>query len=228
MRRLSKKSSRQRGRRRILVSLGETKTLKLYQEGRHFLASADFEQISMAQIAKAAGTSVGAFYVRFSDKDAFLDFVTLHAFLFAKQSFEQTSASIASHSKPAEALADALIAQFANREFAGIVRLALKRGISDLRHREPFDQYRDFVADQMLDLLPVKSDKGRKSEISLAVQAAIGILTDAAVSAAPSEPAGVSKYRDILVRILSVPPGKTTLRKAKPVKERAQSRIKTI
>ena len=228
MTRTVSKTSSRRGRRRISVSLGETKTLNLYQDGQRLLAQYDFEQISMAQFAKAAGISVGAFYVRFSDKDAFLDFVTMHTCLSAQQRFERDYASIASRSHPATALADTLVAQFANDEFAGIVRMAVKRGFSDLRHRESLDLYRSFVVDQMAEILPDSSDRDQKAELALAVQASCGILTDAVISKALPEPPNLSDYRDSIVRLLSAPLGKTELRKSKSVKEPTQTLIKKI
>lgn len=225
---LAKKSESRRGRRRISASLAESKTLKLYQEGRRLLACADFEQISMALLAKAAGTSVGALYVRFSDKDAFLNFVTLHTFLSAQQSFERACASIANHSRPAEALADTLIAEFGSEEFAGIVRMAVKRGFSELRHRESFHLYRSFVVDQAAEILPDGSDRNQKAGLAIAIQASFGILTDAVISRASPEPLSLSECRDPIVRLLSAPLGKTKLRKSKPAKEPAQTRINKV
>lgn len=223
-----KKPARNRGRRRISVSLAETKTLQLYQEGRCLLSQTDFEQISMAQFAKAGGTSVGALYVRFADKDAFLDFVTFQTFLTAQQVFERSRAAIASRSRPVEVLADTLVDQFACEKFAGIVRLAVKRGFSDLRHREPFDLYRSFVVNQMAEILPDGADRIQKAELAIAIQASFGVLTDAVISRAPQEPPSLSECRDTIVRLLSAPLGKTKLRKSKPAKEPAQTRIKKV
>ncbi|KCZ65915.1 hypothetical protein L53_00990 [Hyphomonas sp. L-53-1-40] len=224
----ARKSLGKRGRHRILVSLGETKTLKLYQEGVYLLAQSDFEQISVAQFSKVAGISVGAFYVRFSDKDAFLDFATLHTFLTAQQGFERASASIVSNSQLAAAVADTLVAQFASEEFAGIVRMAVKRGFSDLKHRESFDLYRSFVVDQMVEILPADSDRNQKAELAIAIQASFGILTDAVISWALPAPLSLSGYRATIVKLLSAPLGKTKLRKSKSAKEPAQTRIKKV
>ncbi len=221
-------SSGPRGRRRISASLGESKTLKLYQEGRRLLAQTDFENVSVSQFSKVAGMSVGAFYVRFSDKDAFLDFATLHTFLTAQQGFERASASIVSNSQLAASLADTLVAQFVSEEFAGIVRMAVKRGFSDLRHRESFDLYRSFVVDQIAEVLPDGSDRNQNAELAIAIQSSFGILTDAVISRAPPEPPSLWEYRDSIVRLLSVPIGKMKLRKSKPSQEPAQTRFKRV
>lgn len=182
----------------------------------------------MAQFAQAANVSVGALYVRFLDKDTFLDFVTLHTFLAAQQSFERNCASLDSNSGRGEALADILGAQFANEDFAGIVRMSVKRGFSDLRHRESFDLYRSFVLDLVTESLLDSADRNQKAELALAVQASFGILTDAVISKALPEPPNLSDCRDSIVRLLSAPLGKTKLRKSKSVKESAQTLVKKI
>ena len=216
------------GRRRVSVSLAESKTLRLYQEGVHLLARADFEQISMARLAKDAGISVGAFYVRFSDKNAFLDFVTVHAFLSAQQRFQRARALVASRSRSAEALADTLVAEFASQEFAGIVRMAAKRGFSIMMHRNAFDLYRSFVVDQVSEMLPDSSDTAQKTELAVAMQASFGILTDAVISQAPTEPLRLSEYRDIIVKLLTAPIGKAKLREPKRANVPAQNQTTKI
>ena len=45
---------------------------QIVDAGIRLLARKDFEAISMAQLAREAGCSVGAVYARFSDKNAFL------------------------------------------------------------------------------------------------------------------------------------------------------------
>ena len=48
------------------------KTLALHKVGAQLLSTRDYELVSIAQIAKLAGSSVGAFYERWQDKDHFL------------------------------------------------------------------------------------------------------------------------------------------------------------
>ena len=224
----TKKLISARGRRRILVSLAETKTLRLFQEGQRLLAIADFEHISIAQLSKAAGISVGAFYVRFSEKDAFLDFVTFHTFLTSQQRFSGAREPFSAISRLREEPADALVAQFANDEFAGVVRLSVKRGMSNWRHREAFDMYRSFVVDQMAEILSDSSDRNQKAELAIAIQASLGILTDAVISWNPTQPLSLSDCRDTIVRLLSGPLGTTKLRKSKLAKEPTHTHIKKV
>jgi len=219
---------RKRGRHRVSVSLAESKTLKLYQEGRRLLARADFEDISMARFAKAADTSVGAFYVRFADKDAFLDFVTSHTFASARRGFDESLASLAASKKPAELLSNAMIAQFAAKEFAGIVRLAVKRGLSDLKQRRAFDAYREHIIDQVVSLLPDEAARESETKFEVAIQAAFGILTDRIVSTPRSDPLKLSEYHGTILGLFSKPFG--TLRLVTPNADKAdeQSGVKKI
>lgn len=48
---------------------------KLLQTGKTLLATGGFDDISIAQIAAASGCSVGAFYMRFRNKQAYFEFL---------------------------------------------------------------------------------------------------------------------------------------------------------
>jgi AcrR family transcriptional regulator len=48
---------------------------KLLQAGLKLLRSKSFDDISIAQIANCAGCSVGSFYLRFRNKEAFFEFL---------------------------------------------------------------------------------------------------------------------------------------------------------
>lgn len=216
------------GRSRISVSLAESKTLRLYQQGRRLLARADFEDISIARFAKAANTSVGAFYVRFADKDTFLDFLTLHTFRGARRSFDKSLLSIASQKEPAAAISDAIISQFAATEFAGIVRLAVKRGLSSTERRRAFDGYRTHLADQVVSLLPHDTKSKDKTDIEFAIQAAIGVLTDAIASTPRSEPLKLWDYLDTIFHMLAQPLRNLKLKKPETEAAAEQSGVSKI
>src|SRR5689334_18223848 len=51
---------------------------KLLRAGHRLIAKRDFDSMSVAEIAAAAGCSVGAFYQRFRDKDAFFGALVAH------------------------------------------------------------------------------------------------------------------------------------------------------
>lgn len=173
------------GRPRISTGIHESKTLALHNAGRALLALRDYEAFSVAQIAKLGRCSVGAFYVRFPDKTAFLSFVIGHSFDFATRSFADalTNGGIKATGAPAKSqLAVSLLTeQFADAEFAGALRAALKLGLSEPQYRAPFDQYRAVVIDYLGELLG--GDRNRQElQIRAALQVILGTLTDCTLS----------------------------------------------
>ncbi|GAA5233379.1 TetR/AcrR family transcriptional regulator [Verticiella sediminum] len=48
---------------------------KLLQTGKHLLSAGGFDDVSIAQIAAQSGCSVGAFYIRFKNKQAYFEFL---------------------------------------------------------------------------------------------------------------------------------------------------------
>lgn len=217
-----------RGRRRVSVSLAESKTLKLYQEGRRLLAIADFEEISISKFAIAAETSVGAFYVRFPDKSAFLQFTTSQTFASARRALAYLMPAITSSSKPAEEFANAILTQWAGKEFAGVVRMAVKRGCSDIEHRKPFDRYREHVVDEVIGLMPDETKKEDRIRVEISIQATLGILTDAITSKSYGEPLKLSEYYEAIVGLLNNALGKVKLDRPKANEPTEQKGVKKI
>jgi len=173
---LTSRSTTQRGRKPVVASLAESRTLALYREGRSLLASYDYDHVSISQVSKAAGISVGAFYVRFRDKDAFLDFVIANTFAEARTVFQaQTDVRYVPN------LADILVRQFSDPEFAGIVRASVKLGFMADRHRVPFDEYRAFVSQHLAELLLADVKKGERRQRIAAIDSALAILTQGAL-----------------------------------------------
>lgn len=176
---------RRPGRPRISTGIHESKTLALYNAGRALLAVRNYEAFSVAQIAKQGRCSVGAFYVRFLDKTAFLSFVIGHSFDFAARSFADALANggIRATGVPAQAqlAVSVLTEQFADPEFAGAVRAAVKLGFSEPDCRVPFDQYKATIADHVTDWLA--DGRARyEAQIRTALHIILGALTDVALS----------------------------------------------
>ncbi len=69
-----------RAHSRIRQGLRDGRIWALYDAVLRRLATKDYEQISISELARGAGCSVGAFYSRFRDKDLFLRMVTVSAF----------------------------------------------------------------------------------------------------------------------------------------------------
>lgn len=122
----------------------DAKALALFDAARRLLAEHDFDEVSMARLARAAGCSVGALYGRFEDKAAFLRFVIALTFDGARAGLEAAlEAGPKTRAEPATLAADRLAHDFADPEFAGVVRAAIKLGFTDREARAPLDAYRE-------------------------------------------------------------------------------------
>lgn len=193
------------GRPRISTGIHESKTLALYNAGRALLATSDFEAFSVAEVAQRAGCSVGAFYVRFPDKNDFLSFVIRHSFDFAMHAFADALTNggvkaIGVQSKVRLAVA-LLSEQFADSELAGAVRSAVKLGFYEPMYRVPLDQYRDFVTDHLVQWLAADHSK-HELQVRSALQIIFGALTDAALSESGAQFLRSGAFQNALVLLL--------------------------
>ena len=215
------KKSNLRGRKRVVASLAESKTLALYREGRSLLARKDLDQVSISQVSKAAGISVGAFYVRFRDKDAFLDFVTTNTFAQVRAIFQEQA-----DVRYVPNLADLLIRQFSDAEFAGIVRAAVKLGFMDESHRDPFDEFRAFVSQHLAELLLADVKKGERRQRIAAIDSAMAILTHAALFPSSEAELGEIETQQVIIDLLSGKSGSSRpLHPKKPDSAKSQNEL---
>lgn len=173
------------GRPRVSTGIHESKSLALYKAARALLAVRDYEAFSVAQIAKLGRCSIGAFYVRFPDKTAFLTFVIGHSFDLAARLFVDalTNRGIKATAVPAKAqlAVSVLTEQFADPEFAGAARAAVKLGFAEPHCRVPFDHYRAAITDHLAIWLADGRTR-HEAQIRTALQIILGALTDAALS----------------------------------------------
>lgn len=182
------------------------------------MARHDFDRLSISQISKASRTSVGAFYVRFSDKETFLNFVITNTFDHAKTIFqEQTDVC----NMPD--LANVLVRQFSDPEFSGIVRAAVKLGFLNDRHRAPFDEFRTFVSQHLSELLLADVRNGERRQRIAAIDSALAILTHSALLPDPRIDLAEVEIQQIIIGLLSGKSGNTKPplpKKPGPVKSR--------
>ncbi len=179
-------ADRRRGGKRIQAGLRDGKTLALYRAAHSLLGGMDFEEISVSRFAKAGGCSVGAFYGRFPDKTAFLEFLIRETFRQAESRAESALADETAKGlgfeKTAKKIAEQISGQFGDEEFAGVVRAAVKLGFSDAKSRAAFDAYREAATARAIALLAPHLRRRNEDRIRDAMQAAFGILTDAVIS----------------------------------------------
>jgi AcrR family transcriptional regulator len=193
------------GRPRISTGIHESKTLALYNAGCALLATSDYEAFSVAEIARRASCSVGAFYVRFPDKNDFLSFVIRHSFDFAAHAFADALTNggvkaIGGQSKVRLAVL-LLSEQFADSEFAGALCAAVKLGFSEPMYRVPLDRYREAVTDHLVQWLAADRSK-HELQVRSALQIVLGALTDAALSESGAQFLRSGAFQNALVFML--------------------------
>jgi Bacterial regulatory proteins, tetR family len=87
-------------KRRIKEGLQDHRRFKLYRAACLLLAQRDYEQIPVAHFAKQAEISVGAFYERFPNKDAFMGSVVALRFDDIRERMEAQLDSSAGNTGP--------------------------------------------------------------------------------------------------------------------------------
>jgi AcrR family transcriptional regulator len=147
------------------------------------LAQRDYEQIPVAHFAQQAEMSVGAFYERFPDKDAFLGSVVAIRFDEIRQRMEARLDLKQWQHQSAAAVSQAIVTEMMRNLHgygAGVVRAALKQGHFDRTRLEPLRRYRAALADRAVALLAKHGD-GKKPEraVRAAVQMAEATALDA-------------------------------------------------
>jgi AcrR family transcriptional regulator len=99
----------------------------LLAAGFRLVESRDFEAVSIADIARDAGCSVGAFYFRFADKDAF--FRAMIAARLAEARRGISDLLDGTQEDPLEALVAAVVTTFRRRP--GFLRAVLRKSIGE-------------------------------------------------------------------------------------------------
>jgi AcrR family transcriptional regulator len=158
---------------------------RLLDAGQKLVARRPFDQLSVADIARAANCSVGAFYLRFRDKDAF--FRALIAQYLAESRAENSQLFV-THSD--DRLVGALVATTTDRfrRYAGLIRSAIRKRMEDPSVWEPIRASGHFNADCFVDWLAQR--RGRKPTVSedLSVRFAFQVLYGTLNNALVNEP----------------------------------------
>ncbi len=170
------------------------RTEALYDAGLRLLATHDYERISIAAIAREAGCSVGAFYVRFPDKNAFLHSVISSGFraLIAESTHDLARErwQESSRAETISGLVHHVVSQLSRDQVAGAVRAAVKLATIRLAAAEALVEYRAAVADCAVALLvPRPSPAGTVQAVRTAVRVVFATVIDATLqSADPHRP----------------------------------------
>lgn len=128
---------------------------RLLDAAEQMLATQTWEETSVTEVARQAGSSVGAFYSRFADKDALLH--ALHE-RFMAEAFATTDMVLDperwNDATIADIMKDAVVFTVAiYRERAGLIRAFLIRSSSDPQFRERTLQLRRHLTDRLRALI---------------------------------------------------------------------------
>jgi AcrR family transcriptional regulator len=172
----------------------------LIETGFSLLEHKELESISIAELAKAAGYSVGAFYARFHSKDEFFDAMIAHHLEHRTGARDLLLATL-----PDDALVDALIEELVTyywkrRRFW---RAALVRSIRDPKFWEPIRQHGRKFADMLIERVQERAKRpltrAESMNVSFAFQLALGTINNAILN----RPGPIFIGQDLFVKNLA-------------------------
>jgi AcrR family transcriptional regulator len=172
----------------------------LIETGFRLLEHKELEAISIAELAKAAGYSVGAFYARFQSKDEFFDAMIAHHLEHRTRARDRVLARV-----PDDILINALIEELVTyywkrRRFW---RAALVRSIRDPKFWEPIRQHGREFADMLIERMNRSAKrpltKAERTNVSFAFQLALGTINNAILN----RPGPIFIEQDLFIKNLA-------------------------
>jgi AcrR family transcriptional regulator len=158
---------------------------KLLAAGQHLITQRDFDSMSVAEIAQAAGCSVGAFYQRFRDKEAFFGALVAHYVSEA----QATTVAIYASEPEADKVATVVGATTERfRRYTGLVRTAIHRRLANPQIWEPIRLHGHFAADRFLEWLASRAGRALTDDEALSVRFAFQVLLGTLNNAVINQP----------------------------------------
>lgn len=140
---------------------------KLLQSGLDLLRNGLFDDISIAQISARAGCSVGSFYLRFRNKEAFFEFLieSISETLQAELQLNLTKESIKglTLAQTVRYCVDHYVET--NRQYESIIRAAVQYSINDSDDWQPVRDNGLKLHDHYIELILSKSRKSNQEEV---------------------------------------------------------------
>ena len=185
MRSVKRKIARQRHNTKA-AKVASQRSRGLQKAGLELLAHSDFENVSMAQIAKNARCSVGSIYYRYKDKNAYLCQLIGATFRDLENGLgdrlETSSVGRMPRTITLSEFLTHLISRLSTPENAGIIRAALKLGATEPEALRPYEDYRESVFTTAQNIFKGTSNKKiRAREFREALQIVFAAITDAAL-----------------------------------------------
>lgn len=156
----------------------------LVRAGKKLCEIKDFDDLSVAEIAAAAGCSVGSFYSRFTDKDGFFRALVGDA---AERDRGRNPPPAADPTQPIDAiLAETVAATLAGyRKRRGLIRATIRRSMTEPALWEPTRKRGQEMADRLVVRLTdgFPDDPNLERRIRFAFQMLFGTLNNAVLIA---------------------------------------------
>ena len=169
--------------RRIKQQRGRKTYDALIETGFALLEHRELESISIAELAKAAGYSTGAFYARFRSKDEYFDALVAHHLAHRKQARDRLLATVP-NDRLVNALLEDLVEYYWKRRL--FWRAALVRATRDPDFWEPIRLHGRELADLLLERIGKHAGRAlteqEDTNVRFAVQLALGTVNNAIVN----------------------------------------------
>jgi AcrR family transcriptional regulator len=167
-----------------LGSLNNSRTYALYRAGLRLLTDNDCDAVSVAQIAKAAECSVGAFYERFPDKNAYLIFLIRSFFRteinWLEEGLPESISRNSGVKSTVEDITRHIVTTFSGDKMAGVVRAALKLAPTHPEALAPISEYRDTANESAHDILkPRIKSRDLERRVKESMQMTFAVIFDA-------------------------------------------------
>jgi AcrR family transcriptional regulator len=159
---------------------------RLFGAGRQLLEQMDLDAVSIADLAKKAGSSVGAFYLRFENKDAFFR-AMISDILATEQAALEAIYQGPSDGAIIEAFVKKTIQSF--RHNTGVLRSALRKGMEDPSVWEPIRQFGQTESDLLVKKLRAALGRRLSNDEELRIRFAAQVLYGTLINALLHRPA---------------------------------------
>ena len=182
------RASAQRALRQPTQSRSRESTETLLEIGRRLIEQRGVDDCSMNEVAAAAGSSVGALYFRFGNKERFVSEVMQRQVNETAKQIPILLAEIKANAKSPADVMEATIKWFV-LEFGknrGLLRAQIRRALDNPQEWQPFQQIaRDIVdgAIRIIKRLPdVQLDDGWQKNMRIAMQMVLGTLNNIVIN----------------------------------------------
>jgi AcrR family transcriptional regulator len=168
---------------RIKQKRGQKTYDALIATGFRLLAQREFEAITIAELARAAGYSVGAFYARFKSKDEFFDALIAHHLAERTRTREQLFATSPDETWINDVIAESVNYYWKRRRFW---RAALIRSINDSEFWQPIREQGNRFASSFIERISKEAHRPLTNEeemnVRFAIQLALGIINNTIIN----------------------------------------------